>query len=139
MSQTATLRTLIQSPDLLVMPGIFDGFSARLVEHSGFAAGFISGAGLSETLLGWSDVGLMGFELNLAAVTRLAACCPLPLLAEGARGLRRAPRSRFCHDGTHGCLCDPRAAGSAAPPHPLRGGGGRPPLCRRASVGTRQS
>jgi hypothetical protein len=43
MSHTATLRTLIQSPDLLVMPGVFDGFSARLVEHSGFAAGFISG------------------------------------------------------------------------------------------------
>jgi 2-methylisocitrate lyase-like PEP mutase family enzyme len=55
------------------MPGIFDGFSARLVEQAGFAAGFISGGGLSETLLGYSDVGLMGFELNLAAVTRLAA------------------------------------------------------------------
>src|SRR5712691_13430905 len=81
MSSTATLRTLIQAPDLLVMPGIFDGFSARLVEQTGFAAGFITGAGLSETLLGWSDVGLMGFELNLAAVTRLAACCTLPLLA----------------------------------------------------------
>ena len=42
--------------------------------------GFISGGGLSETLLGYSDVGLMGFELNLAAVTRLAACCAIPLL-----------------------------------------------------------
>src|SRR6266480_2746491 len=102
MSHTATLRTLIQSPDLLVMPGIFDGFSARLVEHSGFAAGFISGAGLSETLLGWSDVGLMGFELNLAAVTRLAACCTLPLLADADRAMampstcttRPAPLSR---------------------------------------------
>ena len=90
MSYTATLRTLIQSPDLLVMPGIFDGFSARLVEHSGFAAGFISGAGLSETLLGYSDVGLMGFELNLAAVTRLAACCSLPVLADADTGYGNA-------------------------------------------------
>ena len=30
MSQTATLRTLIQSPDLLVMPGIFEGVSHLL-------------------------------------------------------------------------------------------------------------
>jgi 2-methylisocitrate lyase-like PEP mutase family enzyme len=90
MPQTATLRTLIQAPDLLVMPGIFDGFSAPLVEHSGFAAGFISGVGLSETLLGWSDVGLMGFELNLAAVTRLAACCTLPLLADADTGYGNA-------------------------------------------------
>ena len=50
MSHTTTLRT-IQAPQLLVMPGIFDGFSARLVAQTGFAAGFISGAGLSETLL----------------------------------------------------------------------------------------
>src|SRR5437870_12674738 len=90
MSHTTTLRTLIQAPDLLVMPGVFDGFSARLVEQSGFAAGFISGAGLSETLLGWSDVGLMGFELNLAAVTRLAACSTLPLLADADTGYGNA-------------------------------------------------
>ena len=69
MQPTEVLRTHIKAPDLLVMPGIFDGFSARLVEQAGFAAGFISGGGLSETLLGYSDVGLMGFELNLAAVT----------------------------------------------------------------------
>jgi len=82
MSHTTTHHTLIQAPDLLVMPGVFDGFSARLVEQTGFAAGFITDAGLSETLLGYSDVGLMGFELNLAAVTRLAACCTIPLLAD---------------------------------------------------------
>ena len=90
MSHTTTLRTLIQAPNLLVMPGIFDGFSARLVAQTGFAAGFISGAGLSETLLGYSDVGLMGFELNLAAVTRLAACCPLPVLADADTGYGNA-------------------------------------------------
>ena len=82
MTNTDTLRTLITAPDILVMPGIFDGFSARLVEQAGFPAGFISGGGLSETLLGYSDGGLMGFELNLAAVTRLAMCCTIPLLAD---------------------------------------------------------
>ena len=90
MAQPDTLRTLIQAPELLVMPGIFDGFSARLVAQAGFAAGFISGGGLSETLLGYSDVGLMGFELNLAAVTRLAACCTLPLLADADTGYGNA-------------------------------------------------
>jgi 2-methylisocitrate lyase-like PEP mutase family enzyme len=90
MPNTHTLRTLINAPELLIMPGVFDGFSARLVEQSGFAAGFISGAGLSETLLGYSDVGLMGFELNLAAVTRLAMCCTIPLLADADTGYGNA-------------------------------------------------
>jgi hypothetical protein len=61
-----------------------------LVERAGFPAGFISGGGLSETLLGYSDVGLMGFELNLAAITRLAACCTIPLLADADTGYGNA-------------------------------------------------
>jgi len=32
----------------------------------------------------------MGFELNLAAVTRLAACCPLPVLADADTGYGNA-------------------------------------------------
>ena len=39
MSHTTTLRTLIQAPNLLVMPGVFDGFSARLVEQTGSRPG----------------------------------------------------------------------------------------------------
>jgi 2-methylisocitrate lyase-like PEP mutase family enzyme len=90
MAHPDTLRTLIEAPELLVLPGVFDGFSARLIAQAGFPAGFVSGGGLSETLLGYSDVGLMGFELNLAAVTRLAACCPVPLLADADTGYGNA-------------------------------------------------
>jgi hypothetical protein len=32
------LRELIEAPGILVMPGIYDGFSARLVEAAGFNA-----------------------------------------------------------------------------------------------------
>ena len=39
------LRELIEAPGILVMPGIYDGFSARLVEAAGFKAAAISGAG----------------------------------------------------------------------------------------------
>jgi len=40
--------------------------------------------------MGYSDVGLMGFELNLSAVTRLAACCTIPLLADADTGYGNA-------------------------------------------------
>ncbi len=89
-TNTRKLRKLINARNLLVMPGIFDGYSARLTEQAGFAAGFISGGGLSETLLGYSDVGLMGLELNLAAVTRIAACTTIPLLADADTGYGNA-------------------------------------------------
>ncbi|HYC46799.1 MAG TPA: isocitrate lyase/PEP mutase family protein [Burkholderiales bacterium] len=90
MTRTTTLRRLLQGSDILVMPGVFDGYSARLVQQAGFAAGFISGAGLSEALLGQPDVGLMGFETNVNACRALAACCDIPLIADGDTGYGNA-------------------------------------------------
>lgn len=90
MSVKRKLRTLIEAPAILAMPGVFDGYSARLVEQAGYAAGFISGAGLSEALLGQPDVGLMGPETNLTACRALAACCNIPLLADADTGYGNA-------------------------------------------------
>lgn len=87
---TSKLRGLIEAPEILVMPGVFDGYSARLTEQAGYAAGFISGAGLSEALLGQPDVGLMGPETNLAGCRALAACCRIPLIADGDTGYGNA-------------------------------------------------
>ena len=60
LQKTTRFRQLIEAEEILVQPGVYDGFSARLVQQMGFAAGSISGAGLSESNLGWADVGLMG-------------------------------------------------------------------------------
>ena len=51
----------------MVAPGVFDGFSLRLVEQMGYKTAAISGAGLSESKLGWADVGIMGYAENLRA------------------------------------------------------------------------
>ena len=83
-------RDLMSSPNILLMPGVFDGFSARLVEKFGFQAAGISGAGLSESHLGWADVGLMGLEENLRASRAIVDCCNLPLLADGDTGYGNA-------------------------------------------------
>ena len=87
---TSQLRALIEAPQILVMPGVFDGYSARLTEQAGYGAGFISGAGLSEALLGQPDVGLMGPETNLAGSRACAACCRIPLIADGDTGYGNA-------------------------------------------------
>jgi hypothetical protein len=65
--KTTRFRQLIEAADILVQPCVYDGFSARLVQQMGFAAGSISGAGLSDSNLGWADVGLMGYAETLHA------------------------------------------------------------------------
>ena len=94
-SRGQVLRELLAAPEILVTPGIFDGFSARLVERMGFKAASISGAGLSEANLGWADLGIMGFEENLHASASLAACTSIPLQADGDTGYGNAVNVYF--------------------------------------------
>jgi Phosphoenolpyruvate phosphomutase len=82
MKKATRFRQLIEAEGILVQPDVYDGFSARLVQQMGFKAGSISGAGLSESNLGWADVGLMGYEENLHASRAIAACADIPLSAD---------------------------------------------------------
>jgi len=72
------------------MPGVFDGFSARLVEGRGFVAALVSGAGLSESRLGRPDVGLMGLHENLDGTRAIADCTNLSLIADADTGYGNA-------------------------------------------------
>src|ERR1700704_5265401 len=84
------LRRLIEASEILVMPGVFDGFSTRLVAQAGYPAAFITGSGVSESRLGQPDVGLMGMEENVAAARAIAACSDLLLIADADTGYGNA-------------------------------------------------
>ncbi len=83
-SKGKQFRELLKQPGILITPGVFDGYSTRLVEAAGFKMGAISGAGVSESRLGWADRGVMTFEVNLDNARRLADCCDKLLLRADA-------------------------------------------------------
>jgi 2-methylisocitrate lyase-like PEP mutase family enzyme len=89
-SPGARLKQLINAPEILVSPGVYDGYSARLVEKAGFKSGSITGAGTSESRLGWADRGIMGLEENLANARRIADCTDLLLRADADTGYGNA-------------------------------------------------
>jgi 2-methylisocitrate lyase-like PEP mutase family enzyme len=93
--RTRKLRELLEAPAILVLPGIFNGFSARLVEQSGYRAAAISGAGVSESFLGWADRGILTFEDNLRVCRALAECTTIPLLADADTGYGNALNVHF--------------------------------------------
>jgi len=94
-TKSVRLRELIGAPEILVMPGIYDGYSARVAAKSGFAAGFITGAGVSEASLGWADVGVMGFEENLRVCRAIVGCFDLPTIADADTGYGNAVNVHF--------------------------------------------
>lgn len=61
------LADSLESSDITIVPGVYDGISARLVEQVGFDTGFLSGAGVSNSRLAQPDMGV----LNLTEVTAL--------------------------------------------------------------------
>jgi len=84
------LRKLINAPEIAVMPGVFDGFSTRLVEQAGYPVAFITGSGIAESRMGQPDVGIMGLEENVAGARALVACTGMALLADGDTGYGNA-------------------------------------------------
>jgi 2-methylisocitrate lyase-like PEP mutase family enzyme len=89
-SKGKQLKELIHAPRILITPGVYDGFSARLVQKMGFQTGTISGAGVSESKLGWADRGIMGYGENVEACRRIAACSDLLLQGDADTGYGNA-------------------------------------------------
>ena len=89
-SKGRQLKELINSPKILVTPGVYDGYSVRLTQKMGFKSGSITGAGTSESRLGWADRGVMGLDENVANARRLADCSDLLLRADADTGYGNA-------------------------------------------------
>ncbi len=89
------LRALIQAPEIVVMPGIYDGYSTRMVQAAGFEMGFVSGGSVSEASLGWADYGIMGMEENLRVCRAIVGCTDLPVMADADTGYGNAVNVHF--------------------------------------------
>ena len=94
-SKARRFRELLEEPEILVAPGVYDGFSARIVAQAGFKAATVSGAGVSESNLGWADKGIMGFHENLQACRSIANCVDLPMRADADTGYGNAVNVHF--------------------------------------------
>ncbi len=90
----STLRELIDAPRILVLPGAYDALTARLAERAGFAAVYLSGAGVSYTHLGQPDVGLVTLDEMLRRAEAITNAVRIPVLADGDTGFGNAVNAR---------------------------------------------
>ena len=90
MSLRSTLRQLVNRKTGLVVPGAYDGISARLVERTGFPAVYMSGYGTSASRLGLPDLGYAGLAEMADHARNLAAAVTIPLIADADTGYGNA-------------------------------------------------
>jgi len=76
--RSSNLRARLNAGESIVMPGVWDALSARLVHQAGFSTAFVSGFAVSGTLLGKPDVGYLT-QVEMGAVAQ-RVCDAAPLL-----------------------------------------------------------
>lgn len=87
MRTTTRLRELLAGPDLIVAPGAFDAFSARLIAQTGFSTVYMTGFGTAASVLGQPDVGLLTMSEMVSRASALAAVIgDVPLIADADTG-----------------------------------------------------
>ena len=86
MKKTTRLRGLIDEEELLSAPGVYDAFSAKLVESVGFAAVYMSGFGTAASLLGLPDIGFLTMTEMVGNAKRIADAVDVPVIADADTG-----------------------------------------------------
>jgi carboxyvinyl-carboxyphosphonate phosphorylmutase len=90
MRKTTQLKALIQRPEILLCPGVYDAYLAQAVKRAGFEAVYMTGAGVSHSRLGVPDLGLISFAEMLDQAGRIADSVDIPLIADADTGYGNA-------------------------------------------------
>lgn len=81
------LRELLESGKIVVAPGAYDAWSARLIAESGFDAVYATGYGISASVLGKPDIGLLTLtEMSMTVKNIVNAAGDTPVIADADNG-----------------------------------------------------
>jgi 2-methylisocitrate lyase-like PEP mutase family enzyme len=89
MRATTTLRQLLTVDDVVVAPGVYDGLSARLARHAGFAAVYATGGGIARSM-GYPDLGLLGLTEVVERLAGIVEHAGVPVIADADTGYGNA-------------------------------------------------
>lgn len=98
MRRTTRFRRLLEAPEILMLPGVHDGLSARLAAAAGFEAVTMGGFAATGSLLGAPDSSQLGPTELADQYARICDAIDLPVFADADTGfgnptnVRRAVR-----------------------------------------------
>ena len=90
MTASQKLRELLARPEIIVISGVYDCLSAKLVEKAGFDVAATSGFGIAASTLGLPDYGFLTATEMFYSVGRIAQAINIPLIADCDTGYGNA-------------------------------------------------
>ncbi len=86
MKTTTALRHLLRQSGIIVAPGAYDCLTAKLIEHEGFSAVYMTGGGTAVTRVGKPDLGFTTLSEMLASARAITSTIAVPLIADADTG-----------------------------------------------------
>ena len=85
MNHATNLRKLLKK-GIVVLPGSFNAISAMAIKNAGFKACYISGAGLTNSLAGKPDIGILSREEVVQHAKYIVDAVKIPCIGDGDTG-----------------------------------------------------
>ncbi len=79
------LREMLAS-DIVVAPGAYDALSAKLIEQAGFSAVYMTGYGVSASVLARPDIGLLTMTEMTTMARNMVNAVNIPVIADADNG-----------------------------------------------------
>ncbi len=86
MNGEAKVHPLLAQGDIFLVAGVYDALSAKLAERAGFHTVVVTGFGLSASLLGEPDFGLLTQNELTDAARRICNAVDIPVVVDGDTG-----------------------------------------------------
>src|SRR6201984_338652 len=82
---TARLRELLNGPEMLVAPFVYDALQAKIAERTGFNAVYMTGFGTAAAR-GYPDLGLLTMTEMAANAREIANSVRIPVICDADTG-----------------------------------------------------
>jgi len=90
MDKRDQFKQLLEQDRIIVAPGAYDALSARIIEKAGFDAVYVTGFGVSASLLARPDIGLLTMSELVTCVKNIDSAVSLPVIADAESGFGNA-------------------------------------------------
>jgi carboxyvinyl-carboxyphosphonate phosphorylmutase len=90
MENARLLRKILAREKTLLLPGAYDALSAKILKQAGFEVAYMTGSGVTASLLGMPDVGLLTMTEMINQARNIVNAIDMPLICDADNGYGNA-------------------------------------------------
>lgn len=90
MKTTHILRNILAREETILVPGAYDALSAKILKQAGFEVIYMTGSGVTASLIGWPDVGILSMAEMVDQARNIVNATDLPLICDADNGYGNA-------------------------------------------------